>query len=276
MERDVTTTKLHRQLIALAFAATIVAPPTLASAQDPEEGTPTSGYKAYLAQAQELYSQEDYVGAAQAYQAAYDLKPNPNLLYNIARIYEKAGKFEEAITYYERFAREPDIKLDARKDAIERLKALREVVALDNPPDPEPDPKDTPDPEPDPDKIVKADPDPDPEPEPVGETNYTPAIITLGAGVLALGGGGAMGVLASNAATEAEGATSLGDFQAAAQNGSTYALAADGLFILGGALTITGVVLLLTASPEEASSDQAVITPVVGPDGVGVTTFMRF
>ncbi len=276
MERDVPHTKLARRLIALAFATTIVAPPMVATAQDPDDGSeaPDSEYKAYLAKAQDLYSQEDYVGAAQAYQAAYNLKPNPNLLYNIARIYEKAGKFEDAIAYYEKFAKQPDIKLDARKDAIERLKALREVVALDKPPEPDPkdEPKDTTPTEPE--KIVEA--TPDPEPEPVGETNYTPAIITLGAGVLALGGGGAMGALAANAASEAEDATSLADFQTAAQNGSTYALAADGLFVLGGALTVTGVILLLTASPEKADSSQAVITPVVGPDGVGVSTYLRF
>ncbi len=275
MERDTSNMKSTLRVLSLVLFAALIAPPTLAHAQDSgEEVSETTEYKRLLADAQKMYSEEDFEGAAQAYEAAYALKPNPNLLYNVARIYEKMGEFEKALGFYERFAKEPDIKLSARKDAIERLKALRDVVALDKPPV-EPDTKDPIDTtEPDPDKIVEVTPDPE-DPEPVGETNYVPAIITLSAGVLALGGGGALGVLTTNTDEAAAASTSREGFRDASQQANTFALAADGLFVLGGALTITGVILLLTASPEDAGG-QALIAPVIGPDGVGVTTHLRF
>ena len=120
-------------MTALLCAACVLSEPSPARAQEEQASPQEAAEEAFQAEAQrarELYAEERFDEAIQAFESAYALKPEPNILYNIGRIHEKKGEFEEATDYYERFVNEPDIKLAARQDALARIKALREVLAM--------------------------------------------------------------------------------------------------------------------------------------------------
>lgn len=108
---------------ALPASAQETAPP-------PQEVVDEEAFQKEAQRARELYAEEKFDEAIAAFESAYALKPEPNILYNIGRIHEKKGEFEQATDYYERFVNEPDIKLAARQDALARIKALREVLAM--------------------------------------------------------------------------------------------------------------------------------------------------
>src|SRR5580700_9830235 len=54
-------------------------------------------------QATALYKAGDFDGAAAALLEDFELSPDPRLLFNIARAYEKGGKLAEAARFYHRY-----------------------------------------------------------------------------------------------------------------------------------------------------------------------------
>lgn len=72
----------------------------------------------------ELYTASNYAGALAAFERAYALIGEPNLLFNIAGCYEQLGQRERAIEYYHRFLGAPEAGPEGRKRAIEALEAL--------------------------------------------------------------------------------------------------------------------------------------------------------
>ncbi len=87
--------------------------PTLASAQSSE-------FDSYTKSAREWYAAGEFAAAAELFREAYSVKPQGNLLYNIAHCYEKAGlsdestrdkMFANAILFYEKYlAKFPNAK----------------------------------------------------------------------------------------------------------------------------------------------------------------------
>lgn len=77
-------------------------------------------------QSHEQYQKGDYKGAADTLLEAYELKPVPALLFNIARSYEKAGESAKALTFYRRYRDsapgDADLVAQASR-AIDRLEA---------------------------------------------------------------------------------------------------------------------------------------------------------
>jgi tetratricopeptide (TPR) repeat protein len=68
-------------------------------------------------QAAERSKASDLVGALRLYKLAYEVRPDPRLLYNIARTLHKQGQATEAASYYQKF-------LDAGiQDEVQRQKA---------------------------------------------------------------------------------------------------------------------------------------------------------
>ncbi|MEC9397547.1 MAG: tetratricopeptide repeat protein, partial [Myxococcota bacterium] len=126
-----------RAWIMTTVAVALLATPVTIQAQQPEAGgdKPAAGedasqsdFDALVEIAAERYAEEDFEGAIAAFKKAHEAKPSEsNILYNIGRLYEKTGNFESAIEYYEKFVNEPDIDIDARQDAVARIKTLREV-----------------------------------------------------------------------------------------------------------------------------------------------------
>ncbi len=84
---------------------------------------------AFVAQAREAFEQDDYEGAAEAFEAAYDISSDPSMLFNIGRVYEEAGQLSDAVEYYERFVHQPKVSLEHRALTQERLEVLRPLVA---------------------------------------------------------------------------------------------------------------------------------------------------
>lgn len=89
-----------------------------------------SEFDEHIEGAVEAFQDSDYALALQHFEAAYALEPRANLLYNMARAAEQAGQIALAVDYYSRFVVAPEVEHEARKDAIDRLKTLKEVLAL--------------------------------------------------------------------------------------------------------------------------------------------------
>jgi tetratricopeptide (TPR) repeat protein len=63
-----------------------------------------------------LYQAQKFEEAIPEFKAAYDLDPKPQLLFNIAQAYRKAGHPREAIQYYDRYlGAEPRLDTDTRR-----------------------------------------------------------------------------------------------------------------------------------------------------------------
>ncbi|MEM9453968.1 MAG: hypothetical protein AAGF11_07300 [Myxococcota bacterium] len=78
--------------------------------------------------AQRRFAAQDYEGAIEAFEGAHALAPDPTDLFNIGRVYEEQGDLARALTYYERFSREPRLELGERQAAAERIEVLRVLV----------------------------------------------------------------------------------------------------------------------------------------------------
>lgn len=75
----------------------------------------------------ELYTAGNYAGALAAFERAYSLIMEPNLLFNIAGCYEQLGQPARAVEYYHRFLRAPDADPKGRERALDALAALGAV-----------------------------------------------------------------------------------------------------------------------------------------------------
>jgi tetratricopeptide (TPR) repeat protein len=237
-------------------------------------------FEAVMARAGERYEAKDYAGAIEDFKRAYEIKPVSNLLYNIARTYEKLGQFEEAVTYYERFVNEPEVSVEARTDALARLKALREVVALRKQ---EADAKRKA--EEDKLKAEEAARKAAEEEErrkklaalPPPKPDRTMSYIFMGAGGLALVGSGVFALMASGAHGDFEDAATLADRRSAASDGQTYSVVADSLLGVGVVLAAVGVVFFFTAEPEQGEAATTLrVMPAVGADRAAVQLRLDF
>lgn len=107
-----------------------------------EEPSDDEAYEALTEEAALRYEKGDYAASVALFERAYEIRPEPNILFNMGRIEEEAGNLEEAIRHYERFIQDASADYDDRQDGLERLNLLRELVAIkkrqDNPDEPQP------------------------------------------------------------------------------------------------------------------------------------------
>lgn len=257
-----------RPLALTSLVATLaLSSPTMVMAQTSKEIE--AQYNELVASASGKYEAGDIDGAIEDFKKAYALRKEPNILYNIGRLYEEQGKFEEAKTQYEQFVGLPGIELESRKDALERIKTLREILEMRKKEEEEKRRKEEEERKKnEPPVVVK----------PKAEADYTMAYIFLGTGVGALAGAGVVGFLADGAHTDFEEATTLDDRRAAASSGKTLSGVADGLLIGGAVLTTLGVIFWATASPQEEKpqTSGATLLPSIGPGGASVTYSVSF
>jgi tetratricopeptide (TPR) repeat protein len=266
--RTLISTTLATTLIATAFAA------LAESAAPPAPAEPATEFDAVVARAVEAYSAQRYDEAIALFEQAWAMRQQPEIIYNIARVYERAVRRPEAIERYEQFLSMPNTTAELRARAMTSLEALRtELEAMERASrrGTEPEGPETP-PVP-----------PTPPEEPVDALNVSGWVL-FGTGAAVLIAGGVLGGLALGEQNAAEEAGSLADQQDHFDRGETEALTADILFGTGGALAVTGVILLIVRAARANDHDQpAADAPVSlrptfaghGP-GVGLTLDGRF
>ena len=263
-----------RRLVTMLLASSIcLTTPILALAQDASAANEEQ-YDALTTQATAAYEAGDYAKAAQLFQQAYELRAVSNILYNIGRIHEEAGNIDGAIEYYDRFVVAPNVQQAARKDALERLKTLREVkavrdqtaVATQEAAEPATAPAEAQPAAPASEPVVVVE-----EAEPKKGRALGWALV--GVGGASLLGSGVFGVLAQSKFSTFEEATTLQERRDAASAGRTNSVVADSLLVTGLVTAVVGgVVLLVSSGDAEASPESAAwtVTAVIGRGSAGM------
>jgi tetratricopeptide (TPR) repeat protein len=114
----------------LIFLALSTAP-SLALA---ERGSRADQARAHSEAGQAAFDDENYEEAIHEFRAAYELVPEPMLLYNIAVAYERMERLDDAVEHYEEYLRE-EPEADNAAEVNRRLERLNEerVEAQDAP-----------------------------------------------------------------------------------------------------------------------------------------------
>lgn len=230
------------------------------------------------ARAVEKFKNKEYEEAIDLFKQAYDLSPEPNYLFNIGRVYEQKGDFKNAVEFYGRFLREPEVDLKSREIALERRRVLTGVLdetepgwngqpAAEQPElQPEAEPKPEPEPEPAPEPETK-------KPSKLRLTGY----ILLGVGGAALVTGAAFAGIAKGNENDLADLGTLEERDEVRDKGRRNAIIADSMLIAGGAIAATGLVLVLVSLKKKPSATaRARVVPAFGPRGGGITAVLRF
>lgn len=207
----------------------------------------------------EAYQEKDFASAISFFKKAYEEEEVPNLLFNIAKCYEKQKDWDQAIEYYQKFVIAPDVEKEYRKAALEKIKKIEETKEAEEAQrlakkdkDKEKTQKSTPDPKDNlPPKAVKA-------------PDRSLAYIVGGTGLALIGGGVAIGLLAQGGETDFKTAESVEEKRNAQSSGRTFSLAANGMYIAGGIATLFGTYLLITADSDTDIPVRAWFTPKSG------------
>lgn len=221
-----------------------------------------------MAGAQE-YREGNYETAIRHFKEAYALEPVPNLLYNIAKCYEKQEKYPEAVDYYQEFVVAPEVDSTARKAALDRIDSLREIAELKR--DQERRSRESARSDQSGNELFQAADEPE---EPVN----TVALWTLGGSAVLLAGGLTMGFLASSKADDINEAPTYQERQDAQSSAKTYALVADGLFVAAAAAAGVGLYLYFTDNESDTSTADAqpLVSPWVSSEAAGLGMSLDF
>lgn len=249
--------------------------PLVAQAEEGED------FDALVAEAMENYQAHNYERAIELFTRAYEIRPEPELIYNIARSYERSAQRERAIEAYERFLEMPATTADLRARALSNLTALREeMAALERAEQ----------------QAARAESTPEPQPE--GEATPGPTTGRPGAGAtepkgirisgwVLFGLGAATTIAGVVFASLAIGADN--EFEQAGLNPERLslredvqrnALIADILIFSGGAIGLTGIGLLIAdairRSREQGDDEETLAIRPAPPGSIGLSFAGRF
>jgi tetratricopeptide (TPR) repeat protein len=225
--------------------------------------------------------QSDYENALREFQAAYALSKRPPLLLNIANVYERMGKLQEAVDALSKYLEE-DPKSPERTTHETRIANLKKrIEAMPRPapastaPAPAPSSAPPPQPTPPPSAAPTAQPPPAPPPS---APNRAPAFIAFGVGGAAAVGAVVTGLIAKGKYDDAETQCKPNCSDDKVSSIKSMALVSD---ILTGAAVVgvgVGAVLLLTSggSRESAGSAKPSLAGGVGPRGGRLEATWRF
>lgn len=119
-----------------ALLVVILLFPGIAVGQSPiltADCTQDTGCLALKEQASEHSKRGDLVEALRLYKLAYEVRPDPRLLFNIARLLHKQGKSDEAVPYYQKFIDSPIQDEEQRQKAREYLEQIQAATATPAP-----------------------------------------------------------------------------------------------------------------------------------------------
>ncbi len=279
--------------IGTASARAPLQTPIAVAVQEPSDD---DAYETLTEEAGLRYEKKEYAASIALFERAYEIRPEPNILFNIGRIHEEAGNLEDAVGYYERFIQDTSADYDARQAALKRLTLLRELIRLDpnkNPKQPEeqpppnegqPPPNDGQPPpnegQPPPNDGQPSQPVDNnpraPDPRKLRVVGYS----LLGVGALALIGGGVAAGIARNKHGQLDGTSpDIAMRRQLEAQGINAARAADGMFIAGSILAASGVVILLlpqSRTPKDPAEKRAAFVPHFSGHEVGVGLVGRF
>jgi tetratricopeptide (TPR) repeat protein len=232
-----------------------------------------------------------YDEAIAEYNAAYRIKADPALLYNLGQAHRLANHTAEAIHFYRMYLTkipnapnrdEVVSKLDElqrlveqqRTDEKQRLEEQQRSEAAQKAAD-EARARQTPE---TPSSSAGFTTPAQPVDNKSGRTTMIAGAAVTGVGVAALAGGIVCGVLAkqnSDALTQA--GQKMQAFDSSKQSaGKTEQAAEIALLAVGGAAVVTGVVLVLVGRARTHRSARAQIAPTVGPHTAGATMTVQF
>jgi len=274
--------RVGSRIVLLTLLVSLAAPVLLSPTQVYAQGEKSSGdvkeLEKLATEGAQAFQNKEYAKAIEKFEAAYKIEEIPNLLYNIAKCYEKLEKYDEAIKNYKKFVFSENIAGDARKDAyesIERLEKIQEFAKKEK--DAERRRKE----EEAASKDEKKDDRVAEQPKvKLVEPDHTVAYILGGTGVAFIAGGVVLGLMANNQHSSFESGETTQARRDAAQKGEQFALFADIGFGVGAAALITGVVLWAVASPEEVVVDEGAsagrLQPYWSPQAAGLNYQLTF
>lgn len=276
-------------LVLAVLAALAVASPSAHCAAQAEEAPAADAD----AQARELYLRGDrlyaegrYTEAIDLFRQAHELSGRPELLFNLANAYERAGQIEEAIAALRSYA--PHAPAYDADTIARRIRALegRLESGESGATEAEPEPGDTPPPRYLPDAPGAAPERTSADGDTAGGDGGGTALVATGLVILGLGlaAGGiglGLGLAMQDASTELETLCVDGVCPEAAQDTldreSSLALGADISFGIAGAFALTGLILTIVGATSGGdSNDDVAVTPAFGPNGGGLHVRARY
>lgn len=220
------------------------------------------------AEAIERFQAKDYDAAVRLFEEAYAIDKVPNYLFNIGRVYEEKGDIRAAVDFYQRFVKEPGVEIEARDLALQRLRVLKGILqetdsaAKQAPGDGAAAPPVAEGPKPEPQAPVAAAPDPKWRRMKIAGAS----LLGVGAGVMVVGG--ILGGVALSKQGQLDETHDYAARQDLVRSGERLALTTDVLIGLGGAVLVTGVILLAVGATKGKS--KAVASQRLRPTGTGL------
>lgn len=228
------------RLVSMTVALALLAPASLASAQDE-----FAEARRHFELAEEHFGAARFGLAIQEYQASYDLMeghPNRSFqLYNIGRAHEEMGQHRQALEYYRRFLDEAPPTSEFRAETEQRIQNLEIII------DQQPGGGD--------------DVDDGTETASGGGGDLVPAIIgfsVAGAGLAGFAIFGGLALAEDGRIAELPCAAAENCSDAEVSDLRTFTLVADVMIGVAAAGAIAGLILLLTVGMDDGGADESV------------------
>jgi len=249
----------------------------LMSAAGPDDLLSNPEAQTLVAEAQILFAEGNFGEASKLIEKAYLIEPVPELLFPWAQAEREQGNCRAAVDLYNRMLEEiPEGPMaDSARQNIERceeeLGDEEPVVAapiIEEEPEPEPEP------------------DPAPAPVKTGEDDDRPKAkqwykdpaggVLTGLGVVGVGAGTALLIVAGSTAKNAPDAPSVTDYNDQSDQAVTQRNAGAGVLSVGGALLVAGIVRYALVAKKNKASATASVWTAPGGRGGGLVLTGRF